>query len=161
MVLTGRIRINCSDFVKRLYAEKVSRKEDTMTGQLWVFVWFIVGMLAYMLKRAYYLIKGPNQVATTWLEFIQRCWVPLLVRFLIESVAFWGLFNEQVTGKVLGYLGWTSYEWAVIMITEVPQVAFFFGMTVDSIADFLVTKIPFIKDWLPQMPGPLPKPEQP
>lgn len=126
-----------------------------MTGQLWVFVFYLLGMITYMLKRAYYLIKGPNPVANTWLDFAQRCWVPLLVRAVIETVAFWALFNEQVTGRFLGWLGWTGYEWLVIMITGVPQAAFFFGLSVDAIADFLVTKIPWIKDWLPQMPGPL------
>jgi hypothetical protein len=42
--------------------------------------------------------------------------------------------------------------------SAVPQYAvfaLFFGLGVDSLVDFAVTKIPWLRDWLPQMPAPL------
>lgn len=122
----------------------------------WVWFWFYIGMASYWLKRAYYLVTGPNPVATTYMQFVQRCWIPLLVRGFLESLLFWILFTPGLADRVLGYLGWDSYEWLVLLITEVAPLAAIFGHTLDSIADIAVSKIPFIKDILPQMPGPLP-----
>lgn len=123
---------------------------------LWVWFWFVIGMLSYWLKRAYYLVTGPNPVANSYGQFIQRCWPPLLVRLLLESLIFWIMFTPGLADRALAYFGWTSYGWMVTVITSIAPVAAVFGHTVDSIADFAVSKIPWVKDVLPQMPGPLP-----
>lgn len=123
---------------------------------VWVWVWFILGMLTYWMKRAYFLVTGPNPVATSYSQFVERCWIPLLVRGFLESLIFWIMFTPGIADRVLTYFGWQSYDWLVYMATKVPPVAAIFGHTSDSIADFAFSKIPFIKDILPQMPGPLP-----
>jgi len=123
---------------------------------LWVWFWFILGMVSYWAKRAYYLVTGPNPVATTYRQFIERCWIPLLVRGFLESLLFWILFTPGIADKALAYFGWTSYGWAISLITQVAPVAAIFGHTIDSVADVVVSKVPFIKDVLPQMPSPLP-----
>lgn len=129
-----------------------------MKAEIWLWLWFLVGMSVYWLKRAYYGINPPNPVATSYGNYLQRSWAPLLVRMFLDSIAFWILFTPGVTDKALNALGWTNYGWIVMMITQFAPVAAMFGFVVDSIVDFAVTKIPFVKDILPQMPGPLPQP---
>lgn len=129
-----------------------------MKQQAWLFLWFFIGMFTYMLKRGYYLITGSNPIANSWHQFFQRCWVPLLVRFVIESVIYWASFTGQLVAMALEHFGLVKYASAVGLITQFAPMAFFFGLGVDVIVDFLVSKTPFLKDFLPQMPGPLPPP---
>jgi|SRR5579859_6064167 len=123
---------------------------------VWVWFWFILGMFTYWMKRAYYLVTGPNPVATTYTQFVERCWIPLLVRAFIESLIFWLMFTPGMADRLLAYFGWTSYGWAIGVFTQVAPAAAILGHAMDSIADFALSKIPFVKDILPQMPGPLP-----
>lgn len=127
-----------------------------MKHAAWLWLWFYVGMVLYMAKRAYYLVTGPNPIATSYKQFVQRCWLPLLIRGGLESGVFWLCFNAQLLSKGLDYIGRPNYSWAVMMVTQFAPMAFFFGHAIDSFADFGVSKIPFVKDVLPQMPGPLP-----
>lgn len=126
--------------------------------EVWLWLWFVIGMATYWLKRAYYLVTGPNPVANNYVQFIQRCWIPLLVRGFLEALVFWVLFTPGIADKLLAYFGWTSYGWAVQMITQVAPVAAVFGHTLDSVMDMAVSKIPLVNTILPQMPGPLSKP---
>lgn len=127
-----------------------------MTKHLvWLWLWFGIGSLMYWIKRAYYLITGPNPVANNVSQFIKRCWAPLVVRAFLDSMVFWALFTPGFADKALNYLGWTNFSWVVTMVTQFAVFAATFGYTVDSVMDFAVSKTPFIKDWLPQMPGPL------
>jgi len=109
----------------------------------------------YMLKRAYYLVTGINPVANNYTQFIQRCWIPLLIRLFVDSMFFWALFTPDFGTKVLDYLGWVRFSWVMSLITQYAVFAASFGFTVDTISDFALSKIPFIKDILPQMPPPL------
>lgn len=129
-----------------------------MKHLLWLWFWFFLGMGTYWLKRAFYLVTGPNPIANTYRQFLERCWIPLLVRAFLDSLVFWLLFTPGVVDKALTYLGWTDWSWAVTMITQFAPVAAVFGHTVDSVMDFLVSKVPFINTVLPQMPGPIPAP---
>lgn len=124
----------------------------------WVWVWFLVGMLTYWFKRAYYGINPPNPIATSYTDWLQRSWAPLTVRAFLECLIFWILFTPGIADKALAYLGWDSYQWAVMAVTQVPPIAAAFGHVMDSVADMAVSKIPFVKTILPQMPGPLPQP---
>ena len=128
------------------------------THLLWLWLWFFIGMFTYWLKRAYYLVTGPNPIANTYGQFVQRCWIPLLVRAFLDSLVFWALFTPGFADKALTYVGWTNFSWAVSMVTQFAVFAAVFGHAVDSVLDFGVSKIPFVKDTLPQMPGPLPTP---
>jgi len=123
----------------------------------WLWLWFGVGMFTYMLKRAYFLITGPNPVANNWEQFAQRCWPPLLVRIILDSGVYWATFTPAVLVGMLHALGWEQFANAVQAVTQFGFFALFFGFGVDSVLDFAVTKIPWIKDLLPQMPGPLPQ----
>src|SRR5208282_5977274 len=121
----------------------------------WLWLWFTIGMCIYMLKRAYYLVTGPNPIANDYTQFIQRCWIPLLVRFAVDAGFYWVTFYPDLFNDVLKLTPWST-----TLHSPVPQYAvfaLFFGMGVDSIVDFAVSKIPWLKDWLPQMPPPLPK----
>lgn len=109
----------------------------------------------YWLKRAYYLVTGPNPIANTYRQFWQRCWIPLLIRFFLDSLLFWALFTPGFTDKALKYIGWENMSWVVMMVTQFAVFAAAFGHTVDSVMDFAVSKIPWVKDILPQMPPPL------
>jgi hypothetical protein len=122
---------------------------------LWLWAWYIVGAFMYWLKRAYYGINPPNPVATSYSHYIQRAWVPLLVRFFLDSLVFWMLFIPGMADKLLASLGWSAMSQAVAMVTKYAVFAAVFGHTVDSITDVAVSKVPFVKDILPQMPGPM------
>lgn len=124
---------------------------------LWLWSWFLVGMATYWLKRAYYLVTGPNPIATTYRQFWQRCWIPLLVRGFIDSLAYWVLFTPGMADRALAYFGWSGYSWMVAMTTQVAPFAAIFGHAIDSVMDFVVSKVPLINTFLPQMPGPLPQ----
>ena len=127
-----------------------------ITHELWLWLCFLFGMGIYMLKRAYYLVKGPNPVANTYKQFIEVCWIPLLVRGVVDSGLFWASFYPDILNPVAGWFGLT---WKLHSpMSELPAVvALFVGLAMDSIVDFAVTKIPYVKDWLPQMPPPLTK----
>lgn len=128
-----------------------------MKHEIWLWAWFVVGMIFYWAKRAYYGINPPNPVATGYLHYLERSWVPLMIRMFIDSMAFWAMFTPGVIDRALNTFGWQGAAWAVDMVTQVGVFAATFGYTVDSIVDFAVTKIPWVKDILPQMPGPLPQ----
>ena len=123
---------------------------------VWLWLWFGIGASLYILKRAYYLVTGPNPIASTYKQFFQRCWIPLLVRTVIDSVVFWACFNPNLLTAGLQYLGAERFAGVVGLATQFAPVAFLFGHTVDSAMDTAISKIPGFKDWLPQMPGPLP-----
>lgn len=123
---------------------------------VWLWVWFLLGTFWYILKRAYYLVTGPNPVAGTYKQFFQRCWIPLLLREVMDGVFFWLCFNPALAAAGLDYLGWSKFAWVVGLLTKFAPVAFLFGHAVDSLSDTIVSKVPGFKDWLPQMPGPLP-----
>jgi len=131
-----------------------------MKDELWLWGWFATGMLLYWLKRAYYLVTGPNPIATTYVQFVQRCWIPLLIRAFLDSLVFWALFTPGFADKALKYIGWENVSWMVMMVTQFAVFAAVFGHTVDSIMDFAVSKIPFIRDQIPQMPPPLAVPKE-
>ena len=126
-----------------------------MKHEIWLWLWFLIGMSSYWLKRAYYGINPPQPVATGYLNYLQRSWAPLLVRSLLDSLAFWLLFTPGVADKALASLGWTNYAWVVAMITQFAPVAALFGFFVDGVVDFAVSKIPGVNNLVPQMPGPL------
>jgi hypothetical protein len=129
---------------------------ETVSWHLvWLWLWFEIGVILYIAKRAYYLVTGPNPVASTYSQFIKRCWLPLFIRTTIDSVIFWVCFNPALASDGLNYLGWQKFSWVVGLLTQFAPVAFFFGHTVDSIMDVAVSKIPFLKNFLPQMPSPL------
>jgi hypothetical protein len=126
-----------------------------MKDELWLWGWFATGMMLYWLKRAYYLVTGPNPIANSYVQFVQRCWIPLLVRAFLDSLIFWALFTPGFADKALKYLGWENAAWMVMMVTQFAVFAAVFGHTVDSLMDFAVSKIPFFRDQIPQMPAPL------
>lgn len=126
-------------------------------AHIWLWFWFIVGMAVYVLKRAYYLVTGPNPVANTYGDFFKRCWIPLLVRFVVDSGIYWLTFYPDLLNGAISFAA-SKFGWNVQLHSPIPQyavVALFMGLGIDSIVDFAVTKIPYVKDWLPQMPPPL------
>lgn len=129
-----------------------------MKHEIWLWAWFLIGMAMYWLKRAYYGVNPPNPIANNYLHWLQRSAVPLLVRAFIDSMFFWLLFTPGLTDKIISSFGWQDASWALDMVTQFPVFASCFGFMVDSVVDIAVTKIPFVKDVLPQMPGPLAPP---
>jgi|SRR5579859_369711 len=109
----------------------------------------------YWLKRAYYGVNPPNPVATSYAHYVQRAWAPLLVRFFADSMIFWMLFTPGFADKALAAMGWQTGAWILGMVTQFAVFSSTFGFFVDGVADIAISKIPWIKDTLPQMPGPL------
>lgn len=127
----------------------------------WLWFWFLTGSAVYMVKRAYYLIEGENPVANNLDEFIKVAWVPLGFRFIVDSAVFWTFFSPLIIQAALAYFGWEKAAWVVSVVTQFAVCAFWFGLGVDPIVDWgigtVVVKVPFLKDWWPQMPPPLKK----
>lgn len=127
---------------------------------LWLWLWFFIGAFAYMIKRAFYLITGPNPVANSVNQFIRVAGIPLFFRFLVDSGIYWAAFTPEIGQAALKYLGWESGAWVLSIVTQFAVCALFFGLVIDVAADFLigtvVNKIPGLKDFWPQMPGPPP-----
>lgn len=126
---------------------------------VWLWLWFGIGMATYMLKRAYYLVTGPNPVANTYRQFIKVAWIPLTVRTVVDSGIYWACFTPTLLAAGLNYLGWSSMAGVVGVVTQYAVCALFFGLAVDTIADFAISKVPFVNGLLPQMPPPLPPPQ--
>jgi hypothetical protein len=121
----------------------------------WLWLWFVIGELTYILKRAYYLVNGPNPIANTYGQFFQRCWPPLLVRAIAGGGVYWLTFYPELLSTVLTFFHWNTQFHSAI--PHYAVFALFFGLGVDNLLDFALSKVPYLKDWLPQMPAPLPK----
>lgn len=126
---------------------------------IWLWFWFLVGSLAYMVKRGYYLIEGENPVANNLEEFIKVAWVPLGFRFMVDSGVYWFFFSPAIVQPAFDYFGWEKAAWVASIVTQFAVCAFFFGLGVDPMVDWgigtVISKIPGLKDWWPQMPPPL------
>jgi hypothetical protein len=127
----------------------------------WLWFWFLFGSMIYMLKRGFYLIKGPNPVANSFEQFLEAAWLPLLFRLVVDSMIYWAMFTPQIAQAALQYLGFQKFSGIVAVITKFAVCSLGFGLIVDSLVDWgigtVLSKIPFLKDWWPQMPAPLPK----
>lgn len=121
----------------------------------WLWLWFIVGMFTYMLKRAYYLVTGPSPVANNYTQFIERCWIPLFIRGVIDSGMFWLGFYPAMLNPLLSHVGISFHLVSSVALMPAP-ICLFVGIGMDSAVDFAVSKSPILKDILPQMPPPLP-----
>jgi hypothetical protein len=124
----------------------------------WLWLWFAVGMLTYMAQRAYYGVQGPRPVATSYRDYVYRCWGPLLMRAVVDSGIYWVTFTPQALAALLRFYNWQQFASAIEGVTSYGFFALFFGLGVDVAIDFGVTKIPLIRDNWPQMPPPLPQP---
>lgn len=126
---------------------------------LWLWLWFFVGALLYVIKRAFYLITGPSPAATGIISFIKVAGVPLLFRLVVDSGIYWMCFAPEVLQAGLKYFGWESAAGVIGIVTQYAPVALFFGLGIDPMVDWVIPtvvgKIPFLKDFWPQMPGPL------
>jgi len=130
---------------------------------LWLWLWFLVGALAYVVKRAFYLITGPNPVANNVPQFIKVAGIPIAFRLLVDSGIYWMLFAPEVTQAALKWFGWESAAGVLAVVTQYAVVALFFGLGIDPLTDWaiptVVGRLPFLKDFWPQMPPPLKTPE--
>jgi len=126
---------------------------------LWLWMWFFFGALTYMVKRAFYLIVGPNPVAHNIGSFLKVAGVPLVFRFIVDSGIYWICFAPEVLQSALKWFGWESAATAIAVMTQYAPVALFFGLAVDPMVDWaiptVIGRIPFFKDFWPQMPGPI------
>jgi hypothetical protein len=120
--------------------------------KVFLWAWFLAGMLAYWVKRAYFLITGPNPVANNLREFIGCAWMPLLFRSLVDSGIYWATFSPLLLAAALQHFGLDKWATVIEGVTSYGFFALFFGLGVDSAVDVGVTKIPWVKDWWPQMP---------
>ena len=114
-----------------------------------------------MLKRGFYLIKGPNPVANNFEQFVAVAWLPLLFRFVVDSMIYWAMFTPQIAQAALQWIGLEKFAGIIAVITKFAVCSLCFGLIVDSMVDWgigtALCKIPFLRDWWPQMPAPLPK----
>lgn len=127
---------------------------------LWLWLWFQIGVLAYMGQRAFYMITGPRRVATSLGQFVARAGVPLLYRWLGDSLLYWLCFTPQILASLLRWLNCEDCAYVISIVTQFAPCACVFGLTVDVVVDFgistIVHRIPILGGLWPQMPSPLP-----
>lgn len=132
---------------------------------LWLWLWFGVGVVVYMVKRAFYLITGPNPVAVGVGSFLKVAGVPLLFRMVVDSGLYWACFAPELLQSGFRYMGWESAAGVVAVVTQFAVAALFFGLGIDPLVDWVIPtvvgRIPFLKDFWPQMPGPMKPPCDP
>jgi hypothetical protein len=128
---------------------------------LWLWFWFEIGMAVFMLKRSYWGVFGPSPIGSSYGNYFQRCWAPLLVRFFWDSLIFWACFTPQLLAEGLSLLGWSSLAGYVAVITKFAVCAAGFGYLVDSILDttaaIVAKHVPLLSGMLPPLPPPLPQ----
>ncbi len=126
---------------------------------LWLWLWFGVGALAYIVKRAFYMITGPNPVANNAEQYIRVAGIPIAYRLLVDSGFYWACFSPLLLQNMLRFFGWQAGANVIGVVTDYGVCALMFGLTVDSGMDWaiptVIGKLPFLKDWWPQMPGPM------
>lgn len=124
----------------------------------WMWLWFLCGAMVYIGKRAFYMITGPSPVATGVISYIKVAGIPIAFRLFAESIFYWMLFNPAIAQSALSYFGWEQAASGIAVITKYAPVSALLGLSIDSMADWaiptIIGKIPFLKDWWPQMPGP-------
>lgn len=125
---------------------------------VWLWFWFLFGAFTYMVKRAYYLIKGPNPIAANVSGFVKVAGIPLGFRLIVDSGIYWLTFTPAALDAALSYFGWTVAAGVINDITRFGVFALFFGLGVDPLVDWVigtvVKKLPFLDNFWPQMPGP-------
>ncbi|SRR5258708_3913163 len=128
---------------------------------LWLWLWFLVGAFAYINKRAFYMITGPNPVANNVKQYISVAGIPIAFRLLVDSGIYWACFAPEVLQSGLTFFNLQKAAGVVAIVTQFAVVALFFGLAIDPLVDWafptVIGKIPFLKDWWPQMPGPVGK----
>lgn len=129
-----------------------------MDAQIWLFLTFGGGLLLWMLNKANDRSQGVDMKVARWPDYFTVYWIPLLSRFIIDSVLYGILFNQQLVTKGFGYLGWTNWAFAVSVVTQFKLVAFMFGFFFDALLDKFLTsswsdKIPLI-NLIPSIPPP-------
>jgi len=129
--------------------------------EAWLWLWYFIGASLYMVKRAFYQMQPPNEVAHNVPQYVHRAGIPLLFRFGLESAIFWVAFNPVLVDKLFNALGWESYLWMISFITQFAPAALITGMAMDPMFDWFIPtvigKIPGLKDFWPQMPAALPQ----
>jgi hypothetical protein len=129
--------------------------------EAWLWLWYLIGAMLYVVKRAFYQMQPPNVVANNITQYVKRAGIPILERFALESAFFWVCFNPVLIDKLFSALGWESYLWMISFITQFAPAALVTGMAMDPMFDWIIptvfSKIPVIKDIWAQMPGPLPQ----
>jgi hypothetical protein len=129
---------------------------------IWLWFWYFLGLSVFMLKRAYFgVYVGPSPMGTSYANYFQRCWAPLLVRFFWDSLIFWACFTPQLLTEGLSLLGWSSLSGGLAVITKFAPCAAGFGYIVDSILDTVAAiagkHVSFLNGLLPPLPPPLPQ----
>ena len=115
--------------------------------ELWIF--FIVGQLINILKRAGFAVRGPNAVASRK-QYLLLNWDVLLVRGVVGAVIFWTWASyPNLLTQVAKHFGY-DYN---LTIPVVPPVAFGFGLALDVILDWFADKVPALKRELPALPN--------
>jgi hypothetical protein len=118
-------------------------------GLVWLWGWFIVGAWAHMFKRAYLKVTGPDHSVTTYTEYFDYFW-PLLLFRAICGAALYGLtFYPDTFANVVRLMGWSSLGTIPSLFPHIWVVALVAGLSVDSLLDFISTKIPFLGGFIP------------
>jgi hypothetical protein len=111
---------------------------------LWLF--FVLGQLLYILKRAYFSVQGPDHDVNSYAEFVRKYWASLLFRAASGAALFWVFaFYPDLFTKLVGYVGLNIN----LTLPTVPPVAFFLGLTSDVALDLISSKVPWLQGQIP------------
>lgn len=116
------------------------------THLLWLWLWFAVGEMMYVLKRAYFMVKGPSPTVTSYGTFFADFWPALIVRGMAGATIYWLTFYPDLIAKIASWVGLTS---PIPQLPQIGVVALLAGLSADAVLDMLIAKIPFLGSWLP------------
>jgi hypothetical protein len=111
---------------------------------------FILGQLLYLLKRAAYAVRNPNNPTASRRDFLYRNWDVLLFRGGLDQILFWVWVSwpDGITHLIaLTGLSW-NFNIPLNGITAVVA-----GLVSELILDTISLKVPFLQTEIPQVNG--------
>lgn len=123
-------------------------------GLVWLWFWFIGGESLNVLKRAYFKVSGADPAITTYKAYIVKYWPALVFRGVFGAGLYWLTFYPDAFSKIASIVHWNA---SIPSLPQIAPVALFTGIGIDSILDFIASKIPLLQGQIPPLNG---KPQQ-
>jgi hypothetical protein len=109
----------------------------------WIWLFYFLGQVVHILKRADQSVGSPDHRAETYKHFLLMYWPSLTIRLFLCTVAFllWIESPDVVTQLTAGFN---------LPLTLSKATAALFGYFSDSILDWVLEKFPRLKRDLPK-----------
>lgn len=121
---------------------------------LWIF--FVLGQLLYVLKRAGMSMRSGRIKKRR--DYVFSNWDVLVIRMACELPIYWFIRHISI-GAMASIIGWNLPSWVPADVLNSPVAIFFVGLGADVLLDWISvsSKLPdalkkFIKETVPPVP---------